>query len=135
MRELKCVRGAVNRHVALPEEVGQGTNVILVTVSNHNGFEHLQAIAYGVEGGMNHVDPGDAIGERDAAIDHQHAPRLLDAEAVHPDLTEATELNQPNRARHWHHLPVLSSGVKRVASLGLSPFDPWNPHVLPSLAF
>ncbi len=95
---------AVDRHGGLAEHVGDRADVIFVAMREHDGAQGITALEQVREVRVDDVDAEIALGEHDAAVDHEQVAVLLDREAVHADLAETAERHEAKGrrgARRW----------------------------------
>jgi hypothetical protein len=108
------------------QQVRDRADVILVPVRQHHAAHRVPAAREKIEARVVDVDPEIGGGEADAAVDDHDPIALLDGEAVHPDLTEPAQRDEPHAGRRAHRfvfgaLHVGSSLLQQ--SIGL--FTSW----------
>jgi hypothetical protein len=94
--------GAVDRQRShLGQQEGQASAVVLVAVGENDALEALGVLPEVGEVGEDEVDAGHVgVGEHDPAVEEQDPVVDLDAGAVAPDLTEASEKDNAGRGGH-----------------------------------
>src|SRR5690606_40094549 len=77
---------------------------------------------------LDHVHAYVVIGKGDAAVDHEDLPVLLQREAVHPDLAQATERNEAHAREAFRALaPTERGGVRsEERRVGKGRHLPWG---------
>src|SRR5580698_7260441 len=70
---------------------------------------------------MHHVDTEAAIVERDAAIDDEGLPALLESQAVHADFAQTPESDEPQRAGLRSTWPRAMRGGSAASASSSSP--------------
>ena len=88
--------GADERDVgALPEEVGDAADVVLVRVGDDDGLDEAEPAVQAGEVGQDQVNPGlIGLGKQHPAVHHEEAAPVLEHGHVAADLTEAAETDQ-----------------------------------------
>lgn len=92
--------GADERDVRLlAEEVGDTTDVVLVTMGEDDALDVVEAVPDGREVRQDQVDSGLFLfGEQHAAVDDQQAAAVFEDRHVSADLAEAAEWGDPQAA-------------------------------------
>src|SRR6187431_2645550 len=94
--DLERVWRSPNRKLQLGEQVRERAQMIFVAVRQEDAVQALALCQEPAEVRMPNVDADVVVGESGAAIDDHDAPCLLQREAVHADLAEASERNDAN---------------------------------------
>ncbi len=124
-RDLERVRRAPHRQLELREQVRQRADVIFVAVRQEDAVHAITLFDQPAEIRMPNVDAHVVVGEGGAAIDDHDAVLLLERKAVHADLPQASEGDDPNpiggSSESWGnaHAGLYSSDFPGVARLAL----------------
>ena len=119
--------GADQRDVRLlPQEVGDGADVVLVAVCEDDALDVVEAVPDGREVRQDQVDSGLLLlGEEDAAVDDEQAAAVLEDGHVAADLAEAAQRGDPE-AR-----PSGASAERRVQDADDSKDSPHHTRHVP----
>ena len=88
-------RGAVHGHVELPQEIGEGADVVLVPVRQDHGAKAVTLLAEIRPVRDDVVDPGHlVVGKEQAAVHGDDVVARLHEHHVEPDLAQPAQRNQ-----------------------------------------
>ena len=98
--ERQCQVGAVDRDVVAElEQVGDGADVVLVSVGEHHAHDVFEAVLDPREVGEDEVDAGLVdLGEKDAAVDDEQLPVAFEDVHIASDLAQAAQWDDTQRA-------------------------------------
>ncbi len=99
--QLQRVGRAPDGDVEVTQEERQPADVVLVAVRQHDAAHLIAEREHVIEARVVDVDAEVRARERHPAVDEQQPIRLLEREAVHPDLAEPSEGHEPQGGRRW----------------------------------
>src|ERR1700682_3356535 len=114
--------GPVDGHVEAVDDEGQGADVVLVAVGQHDGLDLRGAVDKVADVGNDEVDPEHLLlGEHQAGVHDEDATVVLDRHHVQADLTQAAkgddlqgaaqlELLKTATAAPWGRTAVAAGG-------------------------
>jgi hypothetical protein len=88
------MRWSPNRNVELLEQVGQGTNMVLVSVRDDNPADALAMFEEIVEARSSNVDAQAVAWKGHTTVDEDDSLAALERQAVHADLAQASKRDQ-----------------------------------------
>src|SRR5436190_15581233 len=91
-----------NRNVEIVEQIGNGADVIFVTMGEHQAANLGTLLQHPIELRVNNVSSESCVRKGDAAVDEIDVVTLFERHAIHSDFPKATKRDDPKKRRSAH---------------------------------